>query len=264
MLEENKIYLGDCLDLMPQIKNKSVDLILCDLPYGVLNRSNKNAQWDNIIPFEPLWDNYKRVIKDNGTIVLFAQGMFTAKLMFSNPEWWRYNLIWYKEQVTGFLDCNRKPLRCHEDICVFTPKYIQDCTYNPQMIKVEPHLRNHSRGGNSVRTNNCYGNLKAVPQVISDEKFPRSIISFPKQTKFGGEQEYKYHPTNKPVNLLRYLILTYSNEGELVLDNTMGSGSTCVACIKEKRKYIGIEMNEKYYNVAKERIQKELNQPTLF
>lgn len=262
MLQENNIYLGDCLELMPQIKEHSVDLILCDLPYGVLNRGNKNAKWDCIIPFEPLWKNYKRVLKEDGNIVLFAQGMFTAQLMFSNKDWWRYNLIWYKEQVTGFLDSKRKPLRCHEDIVVFSPVY--ESTYNPQMIKVEPHLKNHSRGGNSTRTNNCYGNFKAIPAVISDEKYPRSIISFPKQTKDGGEQQYRYHPTNKPIDLLRYLILTYSNENELVLDNTMGIGSTCVAAIKEKRRYIGIEMQKEYFDVAEMRIKKESLMPTLF
>lgn len=261
MLKENEIYLGDCLELMPQIEEKSVDLILCDLPYGVLNQRNKHAQWDSIIPFEPLWEQYKRLIKDTGIIVLFAQGMFTAKLMMSNPDWWRYNLVWHKEMVTGFLDANRKPLRCHEDICVFAPNFYQT-TYNPQMTKVPWRERNH-RHGNSIRKNSCYGNFKAIPTRIADDKYPRSIISFPKQKK-EGEMEYKYHPTNKPVDLLRYLILTYSNEGDLVLDNTMGSGSTCVAAIKEKRKFIGIEITEEYFDIAKSRIERELSQPTLF
>lgn len=261
MLKENEIYLGDCLKIMPEIEEKSVDLILCDLPYGVLNAKNKNAQWDSIIPFEPLWENYSRVIKDSGIIVLFAQGMFTANLMMSNQKWWRYNLVWYKEAITGFLDAKRKPLRCHEDICVFIPN-LGKSTYNPQMVKVPFHLRNH-HGGNSIRKNSCYGNFKSVPSVITDEKYPRTILSFPKLKK-DGEPEYKYHPTNKPVDLLRYLIATYSNEGDLVLDNTMGSGSTCVASIREKRRYIGIEITKEYFDIAKQRIERELSQPTLF
>ena len=183
----------------------------------------------------------------------------------SNPDWWRYNLVWHKEMVTGFLDANRKPLRCHEDICVFAPNFYQT-TYNPQMTKMTKvpwHERNHHNGGNSMRKNSCYGNYKAMQSRIADDKYPRSIISFQKQKK-EGEMEYKYHPTNKPVDLLRYLILTYSNEGDLVLDNTMGSGSTCVAAIKEKRKYIGIEITEEYFDIAKSRIERELSQPTLF
>lgn len=257
MVKPNDIYLGDCLDVMQDIPDKSIDAIICDLPYQVLNKSNPNAKWDKIIPFEPLWKQYERIIKDNGAIILFAQGMFTAQLMISNQKLWRYNLIWDKGRVTGFLNANRMPMRRHEDICVFYKKLP---TYNPQMEKCEPHQRNHGKGNNESPTNRCYGNFVSTPTIISDEKFPKSIIQVKSEHKNG---EF-YHPTQKPVNLLRYLIRTYTNENDVILDNTMGSGSTIVACIKEKRQWIGIEKDEKYFEIAKQRIQEEKSQLTLF
>lgn len=151
-METNKIYIGNCLDLMKNIKDKSIDMILCDLPYQVLNKSNPNAAWDKEIPFTPLWEQYERIIKDNGAIVLFAQGMFTARLMNSNPLLWRYNLIWDKMRTTGFLNANRMPLRCHEDICVF---YKSLPSFNPQFEDGAPC---HPKGnGEHKQTNNCYG-----------------------------------------------------------------------------------------------------------
>lgn len=258
MIENNTIHCGDCLELMPQIADKSVDMILCDLPYQVLNKNNPNAQWDKIIPFDPLWEQYNRIIKDNGAIVLFAQGMFTAQLMMSNPKMWRYNLVWDKVLKTGFLNANRMPLRQHEDICVF---YKLLPVYNPQMKKVPPHKRNHSKGNMATPTQNrCYGKYVETPTIISDEKFPTSIISIPKQHINGKS----YHPTEKPIDLLQYLIRTYTNENDVVLDNTMGSGSTIVAAIKEKRQYIGIEKDEHFFEIAKQRIDNELIQLTLF
>lgn len=257
MVKPNDIYLGDCLDVMQDIPDKSIDAIICDLPYQVLNKSNPNAKWDKIIPFYPLWKQYERIIKDNGAIILFAQGMFTAQLMMSNQKLWRYNLIWDKGRVTGFLNANRMPMRRHEDICVFYKKLP---TYNPQMEKCEPHQRNHGKGNNESPTNRCYGNFVSTPTIISDEKFPKSIIQVKSEHKNG---EF-YHPTQKPVNLLRYLIRTYTNENDVILDNTMGSGSTIVACIKEKRQWIGIEKDEKYFEIAKQRIQEEKSQLTLF
>ena len=198
---------GDCLELMKSIPDKSVDMVLCDLPYGVLNRESEGGKWDNIIPFEPLWAEYKRVTRSNSAIVLFCQGMFTAKLIMSNPKMWRYNLVWDKVLKNGFLNANRMPLRQHEDIAVF---YGQLPTYNPQMVKCEPHKRNHSKGNGKHReVNRCYGNYVETPTIISDEKFPTSIISFPKQHITGKS----YHPTEKPVALLEYLIRTYTNRG---------------------------------------------------
>ena len=259
MLIENEIYLGDCLDLMPQIESNSIDMVLCDLPYGVLNKSNPHAQWDNVIPLEKLWEQYERICKDKANIVLFGQGMFTAKMMTSKPDWWRYNLIWDKQCVTGWLDANRRPLPSHEDIMVFT-KGGGYGYYNPQMVKVGWHIRNHNkRGGNHNLEQSCYGKLKDMPTVLSDEKFPRSIVSFLKAT-----DGRNLHPTAKSVSLLRWLLMTYSKVGGVILDNTMGSGSTCVACIKEKRKYIGIELNKEYYDIAEKRINEEKMQLTLF
>ena len=257
-MEIDRIYNEDCLVGMKSIPDKSIDCIICDLPYGVLNRQNKSAQWDNIIPFEPLWEQYERVIKDNGAIVLFAQGMFTAQLMMSNPILWRYNLVWDKVQKNGFLNANKMPLRQHEDICVF---YKNLPTYNPQMTKCEPHKRNHSKGNMSKpHKNSCYGNFIEVPTIIADEKYPTSIISISKDHKVGNF----FHPTQKPVALLEYLIRTYTNEGDLVLDNCMGSGTTAVACIKEKRHFIGYEITKEYFDIAQERIKQEQSQLTLF
>ena len=265
----NNIQLikGDCLVEMQNIPDKSVDMILCDLPYEVLHKNNPHAQWDRLLPFDKLWEQYERVIKDNGAIVLFAQGMFTAKLMMSNPKLWRYNLVWDKCRVTGFLNANRMPMRCHEDICVF---YKSLPTYNPQYIDGEP---NHSRGnGIHKETNRCYGKYKAdyngrtyesVPRVDSTvpqgKKLPRSIISIKKE-----HESTVYHPTQKAVALLEYLIKTYTNEGETVLDNTMGSGSTLIACINTNRKGIGIELNDEYFNIAEKRIKGHKQQLKLF
>ena len=175
---------GDCLVAMKDIPDKSVDMILCDLPYEVLHKNNPHAQWDRKIPFDKLWEQYERVIKDNGAIVLFAQGMFTAELMMSNPKMWRYNLVWNKVAKSGFLNANRMPLRQHEDICVF---YKKQPTYNPQMTKCEPHKRNHSKGSMvKPGKNSCYGNFVEVPTKITDEKYPTSIISISKEHKVGN------------------------------------------------------------------------------
>ena len=257
-MEIDKIYNKDCLIGMKDIPDKSIDAIICDLPYGVLNRQNKSAQWDNIIPIEPLWEQYERIIKDNGAIVLFAQGMFTAQLMMSNPKLWRYNLIWDKiNRSTGFLNANKCPLRIHEDIVVF---YKSQPTYNPQFYIGE---KNHKRGGagNSLPKggkNRCYGDFKQSEVTLTNEKFPHSIISIEK------EHRNFYHPTQKPVNLIRWLVRTYTNEGDLVLDNCIGSGTTAVACLKEKRHFIGYEITKEYFDIAQERIKQEQMQLELF
>ena len=252
-MEIDRIYNEDCLVGMKDIPDKSIDAIICDLPYGVLNRQNKSAQWDNRIPLEPLWEQYERVIKDNGAIVLFAQGMFTAQLMMSNPKMWRYNLIWKKgNMVSGFLDAKRKPLRNHEDIVVF---YRNQPTYNPQMTYGVP---NHKKGGGNHKfTQRCYGKMKDTPTIITNEKYPISVLDF-------NREKDCYHPTQKPVNLISWLVRTYTNEGDLVLDNCMGSGTTAVACIKEKRHFIGYEITKEYFDIAQERIKQEQSQLTLF
>ena len=244
-----KLLHGDCLELMKTIPDKSVDMVLCDLPYGVLNKGNKHAKWDSVIPFQPLWDQYKRIAKDNAAIVLFGQGMFTAQLMMSNPDMWRYNLIWDKHRPTGFLNANRMPLRVHEDIMIF---YNSLPVYNPQMEDLNGRERNHpQRYGAHREYNRCYGDIKRITPQIYDKKHPRSIIHIARE--HDGEQK---HPTQKPISLLCYLIRTYTHRGGVVLDNTMGSGSTGVACVLEDRDFIGIELDDNYFNIAQERIAK--------
>lgn len=258
MLELNKIYHGDCLEVMQDIPDKSVDAIICDLPYEVLHKNNPHAEWDRIVPFEPLWEQYERIIKDDGAIVLFCQGMFTARLMMSNPKMWRYNLVWDKCRVTGFLNANRMPLRCHEDIAVF---YKSLPTYHPQMEELNGRRPNHPQGnGKHKEKNQCYGNVKRINPTYTDLKHPKSIIS----VKAVHCSEGQFHPTQKPVELLRYLIRTYTNEGDTVLDNCCVSGTTCVAAVLEKRHFIGIEKNEEYYNISCKRVRKELSEPKLF
>lgn len=245
---------GDCLELMKNIPDGSVDMVLCDLPYGVLNRKNPNAKWDNVIPFSDLWHQYERVIKSNGAIVLFSSGMFTADLMQSNKKRWKYNLVWKKgNRPTGFLNAKKQPLRINEDICVF---YEKQPTYNPQFTIGD---KCHSRGGagnsrDKQGRNGCYGEFKNTPVVMTNEKYPLSIIDIPK------EHPQKYHPTQKPVALLEYLVKTYTNEGDVVLDNCMGSGSTGVACVNTKRSFIGIELDKQYFDIAKQRIENAIYQ----
>lgn len=216
MIELDKIYNMDCLEGMKRIPDESVDCIICDLPYGVLHRDNPNAQWDRMLPMKPLWEQYKRVTKENAAIILFCQGMFTARLMMSNPKMWRYNLVWDKCRVTGFLNANRMPMRCHEDIAVF---YKRLPVYHPQYKDGEP---NHPQGnGNHRQTNSCYGKYgrdyqgrtyERVPRVASSvpdgKKLPRSIISIKKE-----HESTVLHPTQKPVELIRWLIRTYTNKG---------------------------------------------------
>lgn len=252
-IELDRIYNEDCLLGMQRIPERSIDCVICDLPYGVLNQNNEAARWDVPIPFEPLWEQYRRIVKQNGAIILFAQGMFTAELMLSNPKMWRYNLIWKKgERPSGFLNANRMPLRNHEDICVF---YRKQPTYNPQMDVGAPL---HGRGSCRRMKNNNYGKIKDMPSNEGNtEKFPMSVLDFDKPFP-------AVHQTQKPVNLIRYLIRTYTNEGDTVLDNTIGSGTTAIAAILEKRHFIGFETNPEYFRLACERIQTEQSQLKLF
>lgn len=249
MEKENiKLIQGDCLVEMKNIADKSIDLILCDLPYETLNKGNKSSQWDKAIPMDELWKEYERIIKDNGAIILFAQGMFTARIMLSNEKLWRYNLIWKKgSRSTGFLNAKKMPLRNHEDICVFYKKLP---TYNPQKTKGKPiHGRkvNHTSGNFK---NRCYGGFSMTEPIITDEKYPVSVLNFDKEWKDW------YHPTQKPVELLKWLINTYSNEGDIVLDNAAGSMSTAIAAIETNRKCICIELDKEFYEVGKNRIEK--------
>ena len=236
---------GDCLELMKDIPDKSIDMILCDLPYGTTR--NKS---DIIIPFEPLWKQYERIIKDNGAIILFAQGVFYIDLVNSNRKLFRYDLVWDKCLVSGFLNAKRMPLRQHEQIAVFYKKLP---TYNPQFTQGKPL---HSKGiayTNKEIKNQNYGKFNITDDIRagSTQKYPTSIIKFQKP-----HPSITIHRTQKPVELLEYLIKTYTNENDIILDNCMGSGTTGVACKNLNRNFIGIELDENYFNIAKERIDK--------
>ena len=230
---------GDCLELMKDIPNKSIDMILCDLPYGTTQN-----KWDSVIPFDDLWREYKRIIKDNGVIVLTSQGIFTAKLILSNEKWFKYKWVWEKSKATNFLNAKKQPLRKHEDICVF---YNKQPKYNPQMTEGEPY----DKGIRKNQLTGSYGEFNPVHVKSEGKRYPTDVVYF----KTAESEGKVYHSTQKPVALLEYLIKTYTNEGELVLDNCMGSGSTGVACLNTNRKFIGIELDENYFNIAKERIE---------
>lgn len=233
------LWRGNCLELMKDIPDKSVDMILCDLPYGAT--MNK---WDSVIDFDELWTAYKRIIKNNGAIVLFGQGLFTAELACSNKEMFRYRLVWEKTKAGGFLNARRMPLQAHEDISVFYKKLP---TYNPQMETGKPYAKRAVTNGDG----GCYGKFDRVGQtnINNGTRFPRSVL------RFSNDNYNSIHKTQKPVQLLEYLIRTYTNEGETVLDNCMGSGSTGVACVNTNRNFIGIELDENYFQIAKNRIE---------
>lgn len=240
------LHHGDCLDLMATLPDASVDLVLTDLPYGVTQN-----HWDSVIPLDRLWEEWLRIAKPDCSFVLFGQGMFTAKLMFSKPELWKYNLIWDKHLAGDFLNSHKRPMRIHEDIVVFQQGRPP---YNPQMASGQRlHTRkNYPREGvEGLKGSNNYGKIKVQKHLSpgSTEKYPESIVSFQKP-----HPATAVHPTEKPVNLLRWLVATYSNPGDTVLDCTMGSGSTGVAAVMERREFIGIELEEKYFSLAQERI----------
>ncbi len=235
------IINGDCIEIMKSIQEKSIDLILCDLPYGVTQ--NKA---DIIINFEKLWEQYKRIIKDNGAILLFGQGLFFIDLVNSNRKMYRYDIVWNKELISGFLNAKKMPLRQHEQIAVF---YKKAPTYNPQFTEGKPL---HSRGYlKKQRVNNNYGEFADIgdERKGSKDKYPTSILTFKKPHPSVCE-----HPTQKPVALLEYLIKTYSNKGDTVLDNCMGSGSTIFAAINTGRHYIGIDINKDYCSNVQEKL----------
>ena len=245
-----KFIHGDCLEEMPKLADKSIDMILCDLPYGTTA-----CKWDTVIPFEPLWTQYKRLIKDNGAIVLTASQPFTSALVMSNPKMFKYEWVWIKAKPSNFLMGKKQPMKYTENILIF---YKKQPTYNPIMIKRdEKNKRNNKKCGYlkyealGLNEDNKYADrLKAG---MNDYIYPRNYLYFSQNTKV------KYvHPTQKPVALLEYLIKTYTLEGETVLDNCMGSGSTGVACINTNRNFIGIEKDDKYFEIAKKRIEEHL------
>lgn len=242
------LWQGDCLEKMLDIPNNSIDLVLCDLPYGVTQHEK-----DICIPFEPLWKEYERITKENAAILLFGQGDFYVDLVNSNRKYFRYDLIWDKQLPTGFLNAKRMPLRQHEQIAVF---YRKLPTYNPQFSQGKP---SHSRGvayKHKVQRNENYGKFYPVDDERkgSTQKYPSSILEFAKPHPSKAK-----HRTEKPVELLKWLIRTYTNEQDLVLDNCMGSGSTGAACVDTNRRFIGIEKDAHYFDVAKERIKTALH-----
>ena len=233
-----QLYKGDCLEIMRDIPDKSVDMILCDLPYGTTS-----CKWDSVIPFEPLWEQYNRIIKDNGAIVLFGSEPFSSALRMSNIKNYKYDLKWQKDQGSDFMLAKKKPLKDYEDIAVF---YKKQPTYNPQMREGFKEWTKKDSG------NNVIGHLdkqeKAqIKQSIGNKRYPISILKF-------NRIRNGLHPTQKPVELLEWLITTYTNENEVVLDNAMGSGSTGEACMKTNRNFIGIEQDDKYFEIAYNRI----------
>ncbi len=235
---ENKVIEGDCLEVMKGIPSKSIDMILCDLPYGTTQNS-----WDSVIPLDQLWQHYERIIKDTGVIAVTSQGLFTANLMLSNPRLFKYKITWVKSKPTNFLNAKKQPLRKHEDVCIF---YKNQPAYYPQMTYGEPY----NKGFRKDQLTGSYGDFKTVEVKSNGERYPTDVIYF-KTAESEGEV---FHPTQKPVELGRYLIKTFTEPGDIVLDNTCGSGSFLVAAVLEGRQFIGIEKNEEVYLHKKQRV----------
>lgn len=235
---ENKVIEGDCLDIMPNIPTKSIDMILCDLPYGTTQNS-----WDSVIPLDELWRQYERIIADHGVIALTGQGLFTANLMLSNPKLFKYKITWIKSKPTNFLNAKKQPLRKHEDICIF---YKNQPRYTPQMSQGEPY----NKGFRKDQLTGSYGDFNTVEVKSDGARYPTDVVYF----KTAESEGPTYHPTQKPIELGRYLIRTFTKEGDIVLDNTCGSGSFLVSALLEKRKFIGIEKNQEVFLHKKKRV----------
>lgn len=244
----NKLYEEDCIECMKRIPKESIDMILWDLPYGVTQN-----KWDCYIPLDLLWNEYLRIIKPNGAIVLTSQGLFTAKLILSQPKYYKYKWVWEKSKPTNFLNAKKQPLRKHEDVCVF---YKKQPTYHPQMTEGLPY----DKGVRKNQLSGSYGDFQPVHVSSEGKRYPTDIIYI----KTAESEGKVVHPTQKPVALGRYFVRTYTNPGDIILDNTFGSGSFLVAALMEGRNFIGIEKNENvalfkktqidYINVAKERL----------
>jgi site-specific DNA-methyltransferase (adenine-specific) len=235
----NKVIQGDCLDVMKDIPDNSVDMVLCDLPYGTTQN-----KWDSIIPLEKLWNQYNRIVKPNGAIVLTSQGVFTAKLILSNEKYFKYKIVWVKSKATNFLNAKKQPLRKHEDVCVF---YKKQPYYNPQMSKGEAY----DKGFRKDQLTGSYGDFKSNHVKSNGKRYPTDVIAYEEQSiddyvyiKTAESEGTVYHPTQKPIELGRYLIKTFTKPGDVVLDNACGSGSFLISALLENRNFIGIEKNE--------------------
>jgi len=252
-----RLLQGDCLELMKDIEDKSVDMILCDLPYGTTV-----CKWDTVIPFEPLWEQYERIIKDNGAIVLFGSEPFSSLLRTSNLNLYRYDWIWHKSCPTNFVHAKNQPLRDYENIAVFSKGVCfhkgqtnNRMIYYPQGL-VDCNIKKDQRKKHS---DVCFTKQPSHKDIHIQKK-----TNYPRQVLSGYKSDKGLHPTQKPVALLEYLIKTYTQENELVLDNTMGSGSTGIACLNINRQFIGIEKDDKYFEIAKKRIEEHQVQRRLF
>jgi len=246
----NTLFEGDCLAVLPFFPDHCIDLILCDLPYGTTQN-----KWDSVIPLEPLWHEYRRILKPGGAIVLTAHGIFTAKLMLSNEAWFKYKVVWEKSKPTNFLNAKKQPLRKHEDICVF---YDRQAVYHPEMGRGTPY----DKGVRKNQLSGSYGDFLPARVQSCGQRYPTDVVYF----KTAESEGPVWHPTQKPVELGRYLVRTYTDPGALVLDNAFGSGSFLVAAAMEDRRYVGIERNQDvhlfksvqidYVGVARQRLMK--------
>ena len=252
-----KLYQGDCLVEMNEIVEDSVDLILCDLPYGTTK-----CKWDCVIPLDKLWEHYKRIInKKHGVIALFADQPFTSMLVSSNVDWFKYEFIWKKDKTTGYLNANYRPMKCTEDVVIFSPagaaaasRHKGNMTYNPQGLipKVVKKKNSEKRIGKLLNQKHHLGQNN---QILLETEYSQQYTNYPTEIlEFKHENDTK-HPTQKPIPLCEYLVKTYSNEGQIVLDNCMGSGTTGIACVNTNRQFIGIESDTNYFTLAQERIQ---------
>jgi DNA modification methylase len=252
------LYHGDCLEIMPTLADGSVDAVVTDLPYGTTQ-----CQWDSRIDLRCLWEQYERLLCDRGTVVLFGAQPFTSTLVMSRPDWFRWEWIWQKTSISGFLSANRRPLGAHESILVFSPN---GATYNPQM-RIG---RLHKRGRRQRKDNHTavYGAFHDLGEEWTNEFYPTTVLHVGQDpdttvTLASRPDKRERHPTQKPLELMRYLVATHSNDGDMVLDNTMGSGTTGVACVQTGRKFVGIEIDEGYFEIAKQRIIEAQMQPRL-
>lgn len=236
---------GDCLELMNWIPDSSIDMVLSDLPYGTTR-----CRWDAPINLQELWEQYRRVVKENGAIALFSAQPFTTELISSNKAMYRYEWIWRKTQPSGFMNAKKMPLRTHENIEIF---YRKPPTYNPQMTHGHQRKTATAYGTRESDGSSCYGREERNYTYDSTDRYPVDVLQYST-----GDKAKRLHPTQKPVDLLEYLVKTYTNPGETVLDNCMGAGSTGVACLNTGREFVGIELDPEYYQIAKERIEQHV------
>jgi site-specific DNA-methyltransferase (adenine-specific) len=255
---------GECIEVMKSLHDNTIDLILADLPYGTTDRRGKKGsrifKWDSVIPLDELWTEYKRLLKPTGSVVLFGDQPFTSKLIMSNLDWFKYEWVWKKSRTTGFLLANYRPMKQTEDIIVFSPlgaagasRKTGNMCYNPQGLieKIVKKRNNPKRLGKVLGVEEFIGKGN---KLLSNTEYEQKWTNYPKEIIEFSQEKKTIHPTQKPVALMEYLVKTYSNEGEMILDNTMGLGSTGVACVNTNRSFIGIELDEGYFNAGRDRI----------